>query len=173
MLSHLNAITHLLDCFLGKKSIVDICAPVEATEDITKLESNTNQLFGKPSAHRRVRIMVSLPEVAAHDYPLIKDMLTHGMDCARINCSHDSPDVWLRMIEKIHQARREIGKPCRILMDLGGSKFRTGSIANGSPVLKWKPQRGIYGKVTLPGRIWLCSEVDGGSMQTEVHAAYF
>lgn len=171
VLSHLNAITNLLDCLLGKKSIDDICAPVEATEDITKLESNTNQLFGKPPAHRRVRIMVTLPEEAAHDYPLIKDMLVHGMDCARINCAHDSPDVWLRIIEKIHQARRETGKSCRILMDLGGPKLRTGSIANGPPVLKWKPQRDIYGKVTFPARIWLYPETDGGSMQAETDSS--
>ncbi|MGZ0020355.1 pyruvate kinase [Nitrosomonas sp. wSCUT-2] len=165
VLSHLNAIINLLDCLLGKQSIANICAPVETTEDITKLESNTNQLFGKPPAHRRVRIMVTLPAETANDYSLIKEMLVNGMDCARINCAHDSPEVWLRMIEKIHQAHRETGKPCRILMDLGGPKLRTGSIANGPPVLKWKPQRDIYGKVTFPARIWLYPEIDGDSMQ--------
>ena len=67
VLSHLNAIINLLDCLLGKQSIANICAPVETTEDITKLESNTNQLFGKPPAHRRVRIMVTLPAETAND----------------------------------------------------------------------------------------------------------
>lgn len=170
VLSHLNAIINLLDCLLGKKAIAGICVPVAATEDLTKLESNTNQLFGKPPAHRRVRIMVTLPAETANDYSLIKDMLVNGMDCARINCAHDSPDVWLRMIEKIHQARRETGKPCRIMMDLGGPKLRTGDIVNGPPVLKWKPQRDVYGKVTFPARIWLYPEADGNTMLAEADA---
>jgi pyruvate kinase len=82
------------------------------------------------------------------------------MDCARINCAHDNMDVWKRMITQIKRARHETGCHCRILMDLGGPKLRTGEIAPGLPVLKWQPQRDMYGKVTAPARVWICPQND-------------
>ncbi|WP_394809579.1 pyruvate kinase [Nitrosomonas sp.] len=157
--TNLNAIIALLSCALGKKSVDKIAPPAEAV-GAAQLESNTNQLFGRPPSHRRVRIMVTMPGEVADDYSLIKDMLIHGMDCARINCAHDTPEIWNRMIAHINLACRETGRPCRILMDLGGPKLRTGEIAPGPAVLKWKPQRDLYGNVIAPARIWLHPESD-------------
>ena len=162
VLANLDAIIDLLRCALGKNPSGEILLPAEAT-GAAQLESNTNNLFGKPPSHRRVRIMVTLPGQVADDYSLIKDMLVHGMDCARINCAHDSPDIWARMIEQIKLAGRETGRHCRILMDLGGPKLRTGEIAQGPAVVKWKPQRDTYGNVVAPARIWLHPEGDASA----------
>ncbi|WP_305621647.1 pyruvate kinase [Nitrosomonas sp.] len=157
--TNLNAIIDLLSCALGKKS-ADKISPLPEAAGAAQLGSNTNQLFGKPPAHRRVRVMVTMPGEVADDYSLIKNMLIHGMDCARINCAHDTPEIWNRMIAHINLARRETDRPCRILMDLGGPKLRTGEIAPGPAVLKWKPQRDLYGNVIAPARIWLHPEND-------------
>lgn len=157
--ANLNAIIDLLSCALGKQSADKISLPPEEV-GAARLESNTNQLFGKPPSHRRVRIMVTMPGEAADDYSLIKDMLIQGMDCARINCAHDTSEIWMRMIEQINLARRETGRSCRILMDLGGPKLRTGEIVPGPTVLKWKPKRDLYGNVIAPARIWLHPESD-------------
>ena len=162
VLAHLNAIIDLLRCALGKNSTDKILPTPEAT-GAAQLESNTNNLFGKPPSHRRVRIMVTLPSEVADDYSLVKDMLVHGMDCARINCAHDSPEIWAHMIEQINLARRETGRHCRILMDLGGPKLRTGEIAQGPAVVKWKPQRDLFGNVVAPARIWLYPENDASA----------
>lgn len=169
--AHLNAITDLLRCVLGKNSIDKIVLPAPEAMGVMQLENNTNNLFGKPPSHRRVRIMVTLPGEAADDYSLIKDMLIHGMDCARINCAYDTPEIWARMIKQIHHARRETGRHCRILMDLGGPKLRTGEIAQGPAVLKWKPQRDIYGKVVVPARIWLYPEADAPAIPVAADAS--
>jgi pyruvate kinase len=160
VLAHLNAIIELLHCALSMKPL-EKAMPLPAGMGAAQLESNTSKLFGKPPSHRRVRIMVTIPYEAAEDYSLIKEMLVHGMDCARINCAHDSPEIWARMIEQINLARRETGRHCRILMDLGGPKLRTGEIAQGPAVIRWKPRRDIYGNVVVPARIWLYPEDDG------------
>ncbi|MCR4298561.1 MAG: pyruvate kinase [Gallionella sp.] len=160
--TNLNAIIDLLRCALGKQTAEEII-PVTTATGATLLENNTDNLLGKPPSHRRVRIMVTLPSEVADDYSLIKDMLVHGMDCARINCAHDDPEIWARMIEQINLARRETGRHCRILMDLGGPKLRTGEIAPGPVVLRWRPQRDKLGKVTAPARIWLHPESDASS----------
>ena len=159
VISNLTAIIDLLRCALGKSS-PDKILHTQEESGASHLESNTNILFGKPPSHRRVRIMVTIPSEAADDYSLIKKMLVHGMDCARINCAHDAPETWSRMIEQINLARRETGRHCRILMDLGGPKLRTGDIAHGEAVLKWKPRRDKLGNVVEPAQIWIHSEDD-------------
>jgi pyruvate kinase len=40
-------------------------------------------------------------------------------------------------------------------MDVAGPKLRTGPIAPGPAVVKWRPQRDAYGGVEIPARIWL------------------
>jgi pyruvate kinase len=127
------------------------------------LERNTSSLLGKPPAQRHVRIMVTLPGEAADDYNLVRNMLLEGMDCARINCAHDTPQTWARIIDHIKQAKRETGRHCRILMDLGGPKIRTGPLATGPAVLKWRPRRDLFGRVNSPAKLWLHPEQDGYS----------
>ena len=164
VLHNLDAIITLLECVLGKQSsqFHSSLADSPATGP-APLEANTYNLLGKPPAQRRVRILVTLPGEAADDYSLIKKMILQGMDCARINCAHDDMSVWMRLLRQIKRARRETGRQCRILMDLGGPKLRTGEIASGHAVLKWRPKRDAYGKVLRPARIWLYPEEQAAS----------
>ena len=171
VLTNLHAIIMLLQRALGKP--VEPMPATEVDPSVTgsaTLEVNTNNLFGKLQAQRQGRIMVTLPADSADDYALVKEMLLHGMDCARINCAHDGPDVWLRMVRQIRRARRETGHRCRILMDLAGPKLRTGEIAPGPPVLRWQPQRDAYGKVIAPARIWIYPENDASPRPDSAHA---
>ncbi len=119
------------------------------------LRAHTEALLGPVPARRSVRIMVTMPAEAADDYALVKQLVENGMDCMRINCAHDDRDAWHRMVEHLRRARRELGRKCRILMDLAGPKLRTGPIAVETQVLKWGPQRDLYGRVTTPAHIWL------------------
>src|SRR5665647_2433531 len=107
--------------------------------------------------------MVTLHREMAEGYSLDTDMPVPRMGCRRINCAHDTPEIWARMIEQINLARRETGRHCRILMDLGGPKLRTGEIAQGPAVLKWKPRRDLFGNVVAPARIWLYPESDASA----------
>ncbi|MDQ3186088.1 MAG: pyruvate kinase [Pseudomonadota bacterium] len=173
VLSNLDAMITLLRCALGKQPQQTTSSLIDspATGPML-LETNTSNLLGKAPAHRRVRILVTLQSEAADDYLLIKEMLLQGMDCARINCAHDGPAVWTRMIKQIKRARRETGHRCRILMDLGGPKLRTGEIAPGPAVLKWQPKRDAYGKVTEPARIWVYPADDASSRPAHAHAFF-
>jgi pyruvate kinase len=119
------------------------------------LHAHTEALLGPVPARRSVRIMVTMPAEAADDYALVKQLVENGMDCMRINCAHDGRDAWHRMVAHLRRARRELGRECRVLMDLAGSKLRTGPIAVETQVLKWGPQRDLYGRVTTPAHIWL------------------
>jgi pyruvate kinase len=72
--------------------------------------------------------MVTMPSEAAEGPDFALALAQRGMDCARINCAHDGPDAWRAMIAHIRRAERLTGRPCRVLMDLGGPKARTGAV---------------------------------------------
>ena len=127
-------------------------APVDGRQT---LRARTDALFGTPPAERDVRIMVTMPAEAAHDYLLVRDLIASGMDCARINCAHDDRDTWAAICRNIATAADETGRQCRVLMDLAGPKLRTGPIEAGPAVVRWRPQRDVCGRVVAPARIWL------------------
>jgi pyruvate kinase len=130
-------------------------SPIRFSDGKALLERHTETLLGPKPPLRNVRIMVTMPSEAADDYLCIRDILAAGMDCMRVNCAHDDEEHWGRMISNLRRAEREIGRPCRVLMDLGGPKLRTGPIASAEGVIKWRPQRDYLGRVTAPARVWL------------------
>jgi pyruvate kinase len=102
--------------------------------------------------------MVTMPSEAGDDYTLVHNLLQQGMDCMRINCAHDDAATWSRMIEHLRRAERALGRSCRIVMDLGGPKLRTGPLEPGPAVVRIRPRRDVHGRVTAPVRVWLTSE---------------
>ena len=130
-------------------------SPVRFSNGKAILEQHTAALLGPRPADRSVRIMVTMPGEAADDYLGIRDLLAAGMDCMRVNCAHDDEDHWGRMIANLRRAKREVGRPCRVLMDIGGPRLRTGPIQSLEGVIKWRPQRDSFGRVTAQARVWL------------------
>jgi len=102
-----------------------------------------------------VRIMVTMPTEAATDYPLVRDLLARGMNCMRINCAYDGPLEWAAMARHLDRARRELGRQCRISMDLAGPKLRVGPMETGPEVIKVRPRRDARGQVLVPARVCL------------------
>jgi len=119
------------------------------------LKKNTAALLGKKLKGSSIRIMVTLPTEAASDPNLVFDLVSEGMNCARINCAHDGPDIWKKMIDNINKAKKKTGRNCKICMDLGGPKLRTGAMIPGPEILHLRPERDSLGKVTAPALVWL------------------
>ncbi len=115
-----------------------------------QIRTNTNSLLGKKLKGSKTRIMVTLPKEAVDEKHLIYNLVGAGMSAARINCAHDNVDVWYKLIEKIHNVKKKTGKTCKICMDLGGPKLRTGKMIAGPKVLHLQPERDIKGTVTNP-----------------------
>lgn len=133
-------------------------AAVDFTGGEQLLTKHTENLFGRATPGRGVRIMVTMPTEVANDYTLIHNLLKQGMNCMRINCAHDDADAWLRMITHLRRAERSLGRSCRLVMDLAGPKLRTGPLQPGLAVVRIRPRRDVYGRVTAPARVWLRAE---------------
>ena len=122
------------------------------------LDEHTDALLGPATPGRGVRIMVTMPSEAGTDYTLVHDLLKQGMDCMRINCAQDDAVTWARMIEHLRRAEQSLGRSCRVMMDLGGPKLRTGPIKPGPTVVRARPRRNVFGRVSAPAHIWLTAE---------------
>ncbi len=156
VLYNLDAVLSGLDRLRGRPPVR---RPAPAVPDPERgrriLARNARRLLGPTRPGRGVRIMVTMPAEAATDYGLVRELVEGGMDCARINCAHETPHEWSRMIAHIRRAERAVGRHCRIQMDLGGPKIRTGTIRPGPAVVKVRPKRDAIGRVIRPGSLWL------------------
>jgi len=104
----------------------EVATTVDARTGPMYLSDHAKRLFGNPGGRRQARIMVTMPSAAATDYPLVRDLMEAGMDIMRINCAHDDAEAWRAMVHNLRTAEKEIGRQCRIYIDLAGPKLRTG-----------------------------------------------
>ena len=88
------------------------------------LRHNTCELFGPTPRSRDTRIMVTLSTEAGTDPEFVRALVDRGMDCARINSAHDTPELWLGMIHNVRAAAAQAEKHCTVLVDLAGPKMR-------------------------------------------------
>ena len=129
--------------------------PVSIEDGSKIINSNTTALLGKKLKGSKVRIMVTQPSESADNKKLVYKMLAAGMNSARINCAHDDTIAWEKMINNINKARKKTGRNCKVCMDLGGPKLRTGMMKPGPKVIHLQPSRDELGRVVSPARAWL------------------
>jgi pyruvate kinase len=129
VMPNLDAVTCTLRAICGEDGAVPIVRPssAETLRGYRALIDETDQIFGLPVQQRTTRVMVTLPTQAATDGALARTLVRAGVDCVRINCAHDDPDIWAAMIGLLRAAECQAGRPhrIRVSMDLGGPKVRT------------------------------------------------
>ncbi|CAK9236681.1 unnamed protein product [Sphagnum troendelagicum] len=144
---------------LDSSHFLELSWPLAADQAGNNLFSNAQELFGPFSSQRETHIMVTLPsESALEEDTLIQTLIKAGMNVARVNCAHDGPETWLKMIRKVRYFSQLLESPCRVMMDLAGPKLRTGPMRPGPSVLKLKPFKDETGEVTSPATVWIANE---------------
>ena len=68
---------------------------------------------------------------ASSEAEVLTEMVSAGLDVARLNFSHGDHEGHAEMIKLIRQISHKLGKPVTILMDLQGPKLRIGNLENG------------------------------------------
>jgi len=178
VLANLDKVLGILHRLTGRAwNSLTLDEPMGSIRGPARLQANACGLLGEAPKHRGVRIMVTLPTQAATSDSLIEGLVTEGMDIARINCAHDGPADWAAMALRVREAAARAGRSVRIHMDLGGPKLRTGPIAEEAAVIKLKPVRNLYGRVSTPARLGLqpagsAQRVAGAQFSVGVNAAW-
>lgn len=91
--------------------------------------------MGKPHplAKRKTKIVCTLgPAVAGEDK--IRELITAGMNLARINCSHGEPEQRLELLEMVRRVSSEMGVFLPVMFDLQGPKIRIGKLEEPIPL---------------------------------------
>ncbi len=127
ILRQMQAVLQRLGVFFPKKEI----SSSDATAGARLLHQRAATLFGKKEDPNIPHLMVTFDSGLADDYASVKALLKAGMNIARINCAHDEPEKWSKMIANIHKAERATGRPCKIYLDLAGPKIRTELLGKG------------------------------------------
>ena len=115
---HVLATVESVRSALDASTSVPVPPLLSFEEGRAALDRNTDALFGPRPRGRVPRVMVTLPSEAATDHLLVRHLVSSGMDVARINGAHDDPDRWEEMARNVRKAAVEVGRPCRISMDL-------------------------------------------------------
>ena len=166
VMASLQAVLQMLYTLRGEPVSADVVEdpPITFDTGAALLVEHTNGILGSATRGHHTRIMVTMPGEAADDPDLIRGLVEDGMGIMRINCAHDSPEIWERMVKHLRKAERELGKRCLVSFDLAGPKLRTGPITPGPAVIKWRPTRNALGQVTERARVRLVA----GSNQPDV-----
>ncbi len=92
------------------------------------LKQRSHEIFGPSSPARPVTLLVTCPSAAADDPSFMVELAIRGVEAIRINCAHDDPERWQKMIDNARAAGQSTGRQLKVLMDLAGPKIRTAAI---------------------------------------------
>ena len=122
VMASLEAVLEVLYALRKQPVPAEIAGPPPITFDTgdALLAEHAEAIFGPARRGRETRIMVTMPGEAADEPALIRDLVEAGMEVMRVNCAHDSPKVWARMVKHLRRAERETGKRCALSFDLAG-----------------------------------------------------
>lgn len=133
----------------------------------TIISNRSRSLLGRSRDNRTTRIMVTVDINIAHQPQLIEELLKNGMDIARINCAYDTEQNWKMIIDSIRNAENrliqsghDVGRKCRIVMDLAGPKIRIKQKSLGTGPLKITVPKDTYGKFVKLVEGFLDSEAE-------------
>jgi pyruvate kinase len=90
-----------------------------------------DRMFGPGTGGRVTRIMATLAAEAASDPAPFRRLVAAGVDCVRINCAHDTPEVWRALAAHARAAGEEAGRRVPVSMDIAGPKVRLRGVREG------------------------------------------
>ncbi|MBQ9520761.1 MAG: pyruvate kinase [Acholeplasmatales bacterium] len=84
---------------------------------------------------RKTKIICTLGP-ACDDDEILKKMIKHGLDCARLNFSHGTHEEQKARMDRVKRIREELGIPLPILLDTKGPEIRVRLFKDGKVELK-------------------------------------
>jgi len=78
---------------------------------------------------RKTKIICTIGP-ASKEENILRELITGGMDIARVNTSHSDSEEVIEIVEKIRRVSQEFKRNTAIILDLQGPKIRVGDLKN-------------------------------------------
>ena len=82
---------------------------------------------------RRTKIIATIGP-ASSDEETLRQLIESGVDVARLNFSHGTPEEHAAVVRRIRNIAQDMGRAVGVLQDLQGPRLRTGTLVGGAPV---------------------------------------
>jgi pyruvate kinase len=90
--------------------------------------AQSRAVFGSIDRKAGVALLITCPADAADDPSFMLELAQRRVEAVRINCAHDAPDAWGRMVAHLRAAGASTGHKMRVFTDLAGPRIRTGEL---------------------------------------------
>ncbi|MDP3509414.1 MAG: pyruvate kinase [Candidatus Melainabacteria bacterium] len=112
----------------------------------------------KPTSmkHTRTKIIATIGP-ACRQPEVLAEMIKAGMDVARINCSHSTPEFIESVVADVREISTRLDMPVGILLDLSGPKIRTRKLTGDLPVKLEKGKQFTLTSRKLEGTVEIVS----------------
>ena len=97
-----------------------------------------------PTRLRKTKVIATIGP-SCDDIDTLKKMIEAGMNVARLNMSHGSPDSHAATVGRVKQAAAEAGATVAIMVDNRGREIRTGKMEEGAVELERHHRFSLYG----------------------------
>ena len=84
---------------------------------------------------RRTKIVCTIGP-SSRDPERLRELMSAGLDVARLNFSHGDHQEHAENVERIRTAAKQLDRPITILADLQGPKLRVGEMVEGGVALE-------------------------------------
>ena len=106
---------------------------------------------GMLEAMRSTKIVATIGP-SSQDLDVLVQMIRAGMDVARLNFAHGTPDQHREIAQTVRAAAERAGRDVAILGDLPGPKLRIGPVADGVAELARRQSVPCGARCFAPGR---------------------
>lgn len=105
---------------------------------------------------------------ASNDESTIRDLAAAGMEIARINTSHGSPEEYAELIQQVRSVEATLDRPLGVVLDLQGPEVRTAPLEEPITLTEGSTVRLQAGDTATPAEIGLSSAIVDADAGTEV-----
>lgn len=105
---------------------------------------------------------------ASNDESTIRDLVAAGMEIARINTSHGSPEEYAELIQQVRSVEATLDRPLGVVLDLQGPEVRTAPLEEPITLTEGSTVRLQAGDTATPAEIGLSSAIVDADAGTEV-----
>ena len=97
---------------------------------------------------------------ASEETATIEKLADAGMDVARLNASHGTPDSRRELIDRVRLVDERTSKPLAVILDFAGPEVRTATVDEPIPLTSGSTVELVEGDTATPDRIGLSASLD-------------